>query len=45
MLGECGSLNVISSHNLTGSDTNRTCVFVRMGMALVAEVYDCAGRF
>ena len=35
---ECGSLNVIGSHNLTGSGTIRGCGFVGGRMAFLEEV-------
>ena len=34
-------MNVIGTHNLTGSDTIRRCGFVGMGMGLLAEVCHC----
>ena len=35
----CGGLNKNGSHRLTGSGTIRKCVLVRVGVALLEEVY------
>ena len=42
---QCGSLNVIVSHNVLGSGTIRNCGFVGVGVVLLEEVYHCGSVF
>lgn len=39
----CGRLSVIGPHNLIGSDTIRSCGFVKLDMALLEKVCHCEG--
>ena len=42
---DCGNLNVIGPHNLTGTGTIGRCNFDRMDMDLLEEVFQCGSRF